>query len=99
MDNAHPTNSAQAHRCIETSKAERLSRPADSPDPARSHFFLFGSIKGKLSDSNSKSRGDILNAITEIFTGVDQEVLLSVFESWVKRLKWVIKHEEKYYTK
>jgi hypothetical protein len=26
-----------------------------------------------------------LNAITEIFTGVDQEVLLSAFESWANR--------------
>jgi hypothetical protein len=40
-----------------------------------------------------------LNAIAEIFTGIDQEVLLSVFESWIYRAKWVIKHEEKYCTK
>jgi hypothetical protein len=39
-----------------------------------------------------------LNGITEIFTGIDHEVLLSVFKSWVNRLKRVIKHEEKYDT-
>jgi hypothetical protein len=39
-----------------------------------------------------------LNVVTEIFTGVDQNVLLSVFESWAKRLKWVIKHERRYHT-
>jgi hypothetical protein len=64
---------------------------------APSEFFFFGHIKGKLSDYNSKSRNDLLNAITEIFTGVDQEVLLSVFESSVSRLKWGIKHEGRDY--
>jgi hypothetical protein len=40
-----------------------------------------------------------LNAITELFTGVDQELLPFVFDYWVNRLKWVIKHERKYYRK
>jgi hypothetical protein len=31
--------------------------------------------------------GTLWNVITEIFTGVDQEVLLNVFESWVNQLK------------
>jgi hypothetical protein len=61
-------------------------------------MFLFGCIKGKLSDYNCKNREDRLNTITVIFTGIDHEVLLSVFESWVSRLTWVIRHEEKYYT-
>jgi hypothetical protein len=37
--------------------------------------------------------------ITEISTGVDQEVLLSVFEFCANLLKWVTKHERKYYVK
>jgi hypothetical protein len=40
-----------------------------------------------------------LNAVTQIFARVDQEVLLGVFESWVNRLNYVIKHEEKFCTK
>jgi hypothetical protein len=40
-----------------------------------------------------------LNAITEIFTLVDQKVLLSIFESWVNRPKWAVNHNRKYYTK
>jgi hypothetical protein len=64
---------------------------------APSNFF-FGDIKGKLSDCNCESREDVLNAITEMFTVVDDEVLLSVFESWANRLKLVIKHQGKYHT-
>jgi hypothetical protein len=76
-----------------------LLHPAYNPDLAPSDFFLFGCIKGKLFDYNYESRDDLLNTITEIVTGVDQEMLLSVFESWTNRLKWVIKHEGRYYTK
>jgi hypothetical protein len=38
-------------------------------------------IKGKLSDHNCEGREDVLNATTEMFAGIDQEVLLSVYES------------------
>jgi hypothetical protein len=72
--------------------------PADNTDLASSDFFLFGSIKWQLYDYNYKNQKDILNTITESFIGVDQEVLLSVFESWINQLKWVIKHEGKYCT-
>jgi hypothetical protein len=98
-DIARPHNSRRVQRSIEASRVERLLHPADSPDLAASDFFLFGHIKGKLSDHICKSREELLNAITEIFTGVDQEALLSVFESSASRLTWVIKHDGKYYTK
>jgi hypothetical protein len=39
-----------------------------------SDFFLFGDIKGKQSDYNCESREDLINTITEILTGIDQEV-------------------------
>jgi hypothetical protein len=68
-----------------------LFLPAYSSNLASSDFFLFRYIKGKLSDYNSESREGLVNAITEIFTGVDQEVPLSAFESRVNWLKWVIK--------
>jgi hypothetical protein len=72
---------------------------AYSQNPAPSDFFFFGDIKGKLSDYNYENQEDLLNAITKMFTGIDQEVLLSVFESWANQPKWVTKHEGKYYTK
>jgi hypothetical protein len=50
-------------------------------------FFIFGYLKGKLYEYSSESLEHLLNVIIEIFTGVDQEVLLSVFKSWVNWLK------------
>jgi hypothetical protein len=66
---------------------------------ASGDFFLFGYIKGKLSDYRGESRKCLLNAMTEIFTGAYRKVLFNVFESWTNRRKWVIKHVEKYHTK
>jgi hypothetical protein len=66
---------------------------------ASSHFFLFGYIKGKLSDYNCGRWEDLLNAITEIFSGVDQGGLLSVSKSWANWIKWVTKHDGEYSTK
>jgi hypothetical protein len=84
------------HRGLEsqTSAASDLQ-----PRPSPSGFFPFGCIKGKLSHCNSENRKDLLNAITEILNGMNQEVLLSVFEPWTNRPKWEIKREAKYSTK
>jgi hypothetical protein len=87
MNNACLHNLGRAQRCVEASKAEILPNPGCSPDQALSDFFLFGHIKGKLSYYNSESQEDLLNTIPEILTGVDQEVLRCIFESWVNRLK------------
>jgi hypothetical protein len=99
MDNARHHNSGGAQRYTEVSRAERLPHSAYSSDLAPSDFFLFGYIKEKTSDDNCESREDLSNAIIEILTEVDQELSLSVLESWVNRLKWLIKHEGKYDTK
>jgi hypothetical protein len=99
MDNAHPRNSGRTQRCVEASKTEYLLHLTSSPDLAPRNYFLFGPINGKLSDHICESWENLLNTITGIFTGVDQKVLLNVFESWMNRPRWVIKHEWKYDTK
>jgi hypothetical protein len=72
-----------------------LPYSAYNPDRGPRDFFLFGYIKGKLSDYNCESREDLLNVITEIFTGLHQEVQRSVFEPWVNRLKWATQNKGK----
>jgi hypothetical protein len=69
----------QSTRKISMQSFPRMRFGDSALDP--SDFLLFGYIKGKLSDFIYESRDDLLNAIT----GVDQEVLPSVFESWVNR--------------
>jgi histone-lysine N-methyltransferase SETMAR len=87
MDNARPHNSGRAERRVEASRGERLPHPPYNPDLTASDFLLFGYIKGKLSNYNCESPEDLLNAITEISTGVNQEGLLCIFESRENRRK------------
>jgi hypothetical protein len=61
--------------------------PAYSPDFAPSDFFLFGYLKEKLTDLDCRSREDLKNAITSIFTKIDKEILVAVFVSWIERFK------------
>jgi hypothetical protein len=81
-----PHNSGRAQRCTEASRVERLPHPAYNPGVATSDFFLFGYIKEKLSDYSCEGLLNFLNAVTEIPIGVDQDVLLSVFKSWINLL-------------
>jgi hypothetical protein len=81
MDNGRLHNLGRAQMCIEAPGPERLPHLVHSPDLAPSDFFLFGYIKGNLSGYSCESREDLLNQIAEIFTGVDRELLFSVFES------------------
>jgi hypothetical protein len=83
VDNARPHNSERAQRCIEASRAKRLTHPACTPDRAPSDFFILGCIQRKRSDYNCENREDLLNTIAEILTGVGQERPLNVLESWV----------------
>jgi hypothetical protein len=84
-DNARPHNSRSALEYIRVSKAERLPHLADSPDLTPSDFLLFGYIKGTMSDYHCESCEDLLNTITAIFSQTNKAMVISVFESWIKR--------------
>jgi hypothetical protein len=99
MDNARPHNSGRAQECIRASKAERLPHPAYSPDLAPSDFVLFGYLKEQLTDYDCTTRDELKQAIIEIFNGIADDVLVSVFASWMTRLRWVIEHHGEYYCK
>jgi hypothetical protein len=96
MDNARLHNSERAQECIRTSKAERLPHSTYSPDLAPSDFFLFEDLKEKLTDYNRGPWEQLKEAIIEIFNEIPQDALVLVFMSWMKRLRWVIKHEREY---
>jgi hypothetical protein len=89
-----PSQFGRAQSYTEASKIEDLPHPAYSSDLTTSGFFLFRYIKRKLFYYNCESREDLLNAVTEMFSGVNQEMVLNVFEFWVNRLNWVIRREK-----
>jgi hypothetical protein len=98
-DSAPAHNSRLCQACIEATRAVRLPHPAYSPALAQSDFFLFGSIKEKLTEHVCTTREEPLSAIITIFSEIEKETVMAVFTSWTKGLRWVIKHKGEYYHK
>jgi hypothetical protein len=92
LDNARPHHSRNSNKCLTEFRARRVPHPAYSPDPAPSDFFLFGTVKAELQNYEIHSREDLILAIKTIFGQMSKETLISVYVSWMKRLKWVIKN-------
>jgi hypothetical protein len=99
LDNARPHNSKKSNACLTEFRASRAPHPAYSPDLAPSDFFLFGTVKRELQNYEVHSRGELILAIQAIFDAIPKETLTSVYVAWIKRLKWVIKNEGKYFHK
>jgi hypothetical protein len=93
VDNARPHNSKRSTEYLRTAQIKRIPQPSYSPDIAPCDFFLFGYLKEKLTEYDIPDREGLKLAITHIFSEIGQETLITVFETWIKQLKWVIKHE------
>jgi hypothetical protein len=96
LDNARSHNARRSTECPHAKRIERAQHPASSPDLAPKDFFLFGDIKSKLTEYDIPDRQSLQSVITHIFDEIGQETLITVFETWINRLKWVIEHEVEY---
>jgi hypothetical protein len=76
-----------------------FAHPFYSSDLAPSDFFLFGYMKEKLTAFHCTNRDELKSAIIIIFNEIDRETLLALFNSWLERLEWVIKHGVEYFNK
>jgi hypothetical protein len=92
LDNALPHNSRKSNECLTEFHVRRVPHPVYSPDLAPSDFFLFGTVKAELQNYEIHSREDLIMAIRAIFDQISKEMLISVYISWIERLKWVIKN-------
>jgi hypothetical protein len=69
-----------------------MAQPTYSPDLAPSDFFLFGYLKQKLQGVHILDREKLKSEIIRIFGEIGPDVLISVFENWIKRLEWVLQN-------
>jgi hypothetical protein len=95
LDNAHPQNSRKLNEYVKEFDAGRVSLPAHNLDLMLRDFFLFGILKTELQNDKIHRRDDLISAIRSIFDEISKKTLNSVYDSWKKRLKCVIKHEWK----
>jgi histone-lysine N-methyltransferase SETMAR len=96
-DNAR-VHTAQKCRTFCEEKGLRLARhPPYSPDLAPSDFFLFGYVKEYLKGMVFPSYRALLDAISQVVTGIESETLTAVFEHWMERLECVSKNNDDYF--
>jgi hypothetical protein len=86
-------SSTLCQECIRSSKGEQLLYPASSPDVDPNNFFLFGHMNGKMYDCDCASPPDLLKRIVGVFSQIGKAMLIGVFESWIKQLHRMRKHE------
>jgi hypothetical protein len=95
--NACPHNARWSTECLHAKEIRRTPEPVYSPDLATSDFLPFGYIRRKLTKYDVPNRQSTKRAITHIFDEIRQETPIAVFETWINRIKWVIKHKGEYF--
>jgi histone-lysine N-methyltransferase SETMAR len=90
LDNARPHNSAEATEFIDGKKFIRLPHPPYSPDVALSHFCLFGMLKEKLKSCQARMFDELKEQVDAILRSIPETELISVFETWFRRLQQII---------
>ena len=71
--------------------------PPYSPDLAPSDFFLFGYLKEPNFSLEFKDAYEVKKWIEQKFRDIPKSLLKTVFESWIKRLIWVIDNKGEYF--
>jgi hypothetical protein len=97
LGNARPHNSRESNDCRQGTKAQRMPEQASSPDLAPSDFFLHGFLKRQLQGVHLADREALKSRISQIFSEIDREVLISMFVEWMERHQQVIKNGGEYY--
>jgi histone-lysine N-methyltransferase SETMAR len=92
MDRCRVHNALETSQVIGRMKIERLAHPPYSPDLSPCHFSFFGPAKTALQNRT-------FWALIDLFDSVTFEELQSVFQNWIERLKWVIRHTGEYFIK
>ena len=96
IDNARPHTAKATLAKIKALGWEKLEHPPYSPDISPCDFFLFGYLKNELKKWQTKTVGDLINAIKEICLNIKQITWENVFESWINRLNAVIECNGEY---
>jgi [histone H3]-lysine36 N-dimethyltransferase SETMAR len=99
LDNSPVHNCQVTTTAIENSGFSRLPHPPYSPDLAPSDFSLFGYLNTHLRSKFCSDIDELKQVVVDFLTNLPTNWLESVFDEWVKRLKWVIENQGQYYVK
>jgi hypothetical protein len=74
----------------------RLKHPPQSPDLAPSNFYLFPTIKERLTDIQTVDEEDLFSRLRELLNEIPVRELRKVFDTWIKRLMAVTRGDRSY---
>jgi histone-lysine N-methyltransferase SETMAR len=98
MDNCRVHNALDTADTLRVMKLPRVPHPPYSPDLSPCDFWFFGRAKVALQNQSFVDTDELLEALTDLSDSVTFGDLQSVFQDWMKRLDWVIKHDGEYFT-
>jgi hypothetical protein len=95
-------DNASSHRArTSTAQAEHdftlLPHPPYSPDLAPADFFLFGTLKKKLSGCVFKNQNDVERKLKELLPKISPEMLERTFHNWMDRCDKIREKGGEYY--
>jgi len=65
----------------------RMDHPPYSPDLSPCDFFLFGYVKSQLVNHQYSTPEELQYEVTEILAEIPRDMILRVFDSWMRRLQ------------
>lgn len=99
LDNSKVHNSKWSTLEYTKKGFKRAPHPAYSPDVAPSDFFLFGFLEEKLKGKSFADVDEFEEALLEILGSISIEIKKKVFNHWIERCDWIIKHDGAYFHK
>jgi hypothetical protein len=99
MDNCRVRNALETSQTIGRMKIERLAHRPYSPGLSPCDFWFLGRAKTALQNQRFTDADAVIEALTGLFDSVTFEELQNVFENWIERLEWVIRHNGEYFIK
>jgi hypothetical protein len=99
LANARSPNSRKSETALRATKVRRIPAPAYSPDLTPSDFFLFGMLKERMSGTSYSSPYELISVTSGLIASLPKDRLVSIYNNWMKRLNWVIKHRGEDYRK
>jgi hypothetical protein len=77
-------------------KVTRLRHPPYSPDAVPSDFYLFGMLKEKFKNCPARTFDELKPEVDSILKSKSEAELISVFQTWLRRLQQVIDSNEEH---
>jgi hypothetical protein len=78
-------------------EVERLVHLSYLPDLSPCDFEFFGWAKRALRNLRSVDSDNVVEVLTNRFDSVTFDELQRVFQSWIRRLEWVVRNSAEYF--